>query len=172
MRLLSTNSSCTFGWNQERLMSYGICHFLFGCCFFLVSLACVSPSWLSCMIRRVAPNPRIQRSEFVNSYLQQPVCCLVFFFLYSESISGLDALHTVHNSLYLHTLPMSKLHQYNRLFSRGHDPYTLACKARPSFDGCRTFLSVSVSLSLSLSLLFVGGSGVVWCGFWCVFCGL
>ena len=23
-----------FGWNQERLMSYGICHFLFGCLFF------------------------------------------------------------------------------------------------------------------------------------------
>ena len=23
---------------------------------------------------------RIQRSEFVNSYQQQPVCCLVFFF--------------------------------------------------------------------------------------------
>ena len=88
MRLLSTNSSYQrkkFGWNQERLMSYGICHFLFGCCFFLVSLACVSPSWLPCLIRRVAPNPRIQRSEFVNSYQQQPVCCLVFFFLYSES---------------------------------------------------------------------------------------
>ena len=67
-------------------MSYGI----FGCLFFfLVSLACVSPSWLRCLIRRVAPNPRIQRSEFVNSYQQQLVCCLVFFFLYSESISGL-----------------------------------------------------------------------------------
>ena len=31
-------------------------------------------------------------------------------------------------------------------------PYTLACKARPSSDGCRTSLSVSLSLSLSLSL--------------------
>ena len=28
-------------------------------------------------------------------------------------------------------------------FSWGHDPYTLACEARPSFDGCGTSLSVS-----------------------------
>ena len=33
----------------------------------------------------------------------------------------------------------------------GHDPYTLACKARPSFDRCWTSLSVSLSLSLSNS---------------------
>ena len=31
-----------------------------------------------------------------------------------------------------------------------HDPYTLACKARPSFDGCGTSLSVSLSLSMIL----------------------
>ena len=28
-------------------------------------------------------------------------------------------------------------------FSWGHDPFTLACEDRPSFDGCGTFLSVS-----------------------------
>ena len=38
------------------------------------------------------------------------------FFLYFEFISRLDALHTVLNSLYMHTLPMSKLHQHNRFF--------------------------------------------------------
>ena len=38
------------------------------------------------------------------------------FFLFSEFISRLDALHTVLNSLYMHTLPMSKLHQHNRFF--------------------------------------------------------
>ena len=38
--------------------------------FFLVSLACVSPSWLPCLLRRVAPNPRIPRSDFVNSCQQ------------------------------------------------------------------------------------------------------
>ena len=40
-------------------------------------------------------------------------------------------------------------------FSWGHDPYTLACKARPSSDRCWTSLSVSVSLSLSTSLSFL-----------------
>jgi len=64
----------------------------------------VSPSWLPWLLRRVAPNPRIARSEFVNSYQQQPVCCLVFF-LYPESISGFDAVHTVPNSGFVHTLP-------------------------------------------------------------------
>ena len=68
-------------------MSYGICHFLFcACFFFLVSLACMSPSWLPCLLRRVAPNPRIPRSEFANSCQQQPVCCYVsFFFIFSSS---------------------------------------------------------------------------------------
>ena len=36
-------------------------------------------------------------------------------------------------------------------FSWGHDPYALACKARPSFDRCGTSLTVSLSLSLSIS---------------------
>ena len=51
------------------------------------------------------------------------------------------------NSLYLHTLPTSKLHQQNRFFFVGHGPDTLACKARPSFDGCGTSLSVSSTSS-------------------------
>ena len=39
------------------------------------------------------------------------LCDLVLFFLYIEFISSHDALHSVHNSLYLHTLPRSKLPQ-------------------------------------------------------------
>ena len=54
----------------------------------------------------------------MNSVQLQPVCYLVSF-LYSEFISRLGALHTVLNSLYVHTLPMSKLHQHNRFFFRG-----------------------------------------------------
>ena len=58
--------------------------------------------------------------EFENSAQQQPVWSHVFVvFLYFEFISRLDALHSVLNSLYLHTLPMSKLHQQNRFFFRG-----------------------------------------------------
>ena len=41
------------------------------------------------------------------------------FFLISEFISRLDELHTVLNSLYRHTLPMSKLHQHNRFLFVG-----------------------------------------------------
>ena len=86
--------------------------------------------------------------EFEKSAQQQPVWSHVFIvFLYFEFISRLDALHSVLNSLYLHTLPMSKLHQHNRFFFVGSWPYTLACKARPSFDWCGTSLSVSLSLS-------------------------
>ena len=54
--------------------------------------------------------------EFVNSAQHQPVCYLMSFFLYSEFISGLDALHTVLNSMYVHTLSKSKLQHHNRFF--------------------------------------------------------
>ena len=39
--------------------------------------------------------------------------------MYSELISGQDALHTVLDSLYLDTLPKSKLQQHNRFFFVG-----------------------------------------------------
>ena len=87
--------------------------------FFLVSLVCVSPSWLPCLIRCVAPNPRIQRFEFVNSNQQQPVCCLVFsFFILSPSQ---DLMHcTLSLTVGLCTLcQKSKLHQHNRFFFAG-----------------------------------------------------
>ena len=57
--------------------------------------------------------------EFENSAQQQPVCCLVFFFLYSESISGLDALHTVHNSGFVHTLPKEQASSVQQILFRG-----------------------------------------------------
>ena len=119
--------------------------------FFLVSLACVSPSWLPCLIRSVAPNPRIQRSEFVNSYQQQPVCCLVFsFFILSPSQ---DLMHCTLSLTVCKCTPCQRasFNSTTDSFSWGHDPYTLACKARPSSDRCWTSLSVSLSLSLSLS---------------------
>ena len=42
------------------------------------------------------------------------------------------------------TCQQSKPHQRNRFFSRGHDPFTLACKARPPLTDVWTFLSVIV----------------------------
>ena len=57
--------------------------------------------------------------ELGNSAQHQPVCYLMSFFQYSELISGLDALPIVHNSLYMHNLPTSKLQQHNRFFFVG-----------------------------------------------------
>ena len=79
--------------------------------------------------------------EFENSAQQQPVS------LYFEFIARLDALHSVLNSLYLHANEQASPAK-QILFSWGHDPYTLACKARPSFDGFGTSQSVSLSLPL------------------------
>ena len=67
----------------------------------------------------VAPNPRILRFEFVNSVQQQSVCYLVSFFLYSEFISGLDALHTVPNSGFVHTLPTEQASTTQQILFRG-----------------------------------------------------
>ena len=88
--------------------------------FFVFCLWCCSESEDSVNLLR------IQRS---NS-----LCDLVLFFLYIEFISSHDALHSVHNSLYLHTLPRCKLPSKTDSFLRSHGPDTLACKARPSFD--------------------------------------
>ena len=113
--------------------------------FFLLSLACESPSWLPCLIRSVAPEIRI--CEFIPA-----TACVLYrvFFLYSESISGPDALHNVLNSGFVHTLPKEQASAAQQIiFLRGHEPYTLAREARPSVNGCRTSLSVSLSLSLS-----------------------
>ena len=45
-----------------------------------VSLACLSPSWLLCLIRSVAPNPRIQRSEIHASNSLCVVSCFLSLF--------------------------------------------------------------------------------------------
>ena len=133
-------------------MGYCICHFLFGCCFFLVSLAFVS---LLASLSDSSCCSESEDSEIRICEITPPTTCVLsrVFFLYSESISGLDALHTVHNSGFVHTLPKEQASSVQKIFLRGQDPYTLACKAIPSFDGCRTSLSVSLSLSLSLSFI-------------------
>ena len=69
--------------------------------------------------------------------------------MYIESISGLVAIHSVHKQFVpAHLANRASFISTTDSFLWGHDPYTLACKARPSFDGCGTSLSVSFSLSL------------------------
>ena len=61
-------------------------------------------------------------SVYQNCEFSTATACVlshVFFSMYSEFISGQDALHTVLNSLYMHTLPLSKLQQHNRFFFVG-----------------------------------------------------
>ena len=132
MRILSANSSYQrrkFGWesgvtDELRYLptsSPGVCfawfHWL--AChtlgFSLSASLCCSESELRC----VAPNPRIPRSEFVNSYQQQLVCCYVsFFFILSSSQ---DSMHcTLSLTVGLCTpCQKCKLHQRNRFFFIG-----------------------------------------------------
>ena len=67
-----------------------------------------------------APNPRIP-CIIIWEFSTATACVLshVFFSENSEFISGQDALPTVLNSLYLHTLPTCKPQQYNRFFVVG-----------------------------------------------------
>ena len=65
-----------------------------GVCSFLVSLACVSSSWLPCLIRRVAPNPRIQRSGCRTSLSVSLSLSLSLSLSYMEEINeGADECH-------------------------------------------------------------------------------
>ena len=90
-------------------------NFLFGCVFCPGLPGLLISSWLPCLLRRVAPNPRIQRSEFVNSYQQQPVCCLVlFFFILSPSQ---DLMHCT--SGFVHTLPTEQASSAQQIFFCG-----------------------------------------------------
>ena len=61
-----------------------------------------------------------------------------------------DVLHTVINSVYVQTLPTEQATSVvTDFFSRGHDPFAHACKARPLTIVGRTSLSVSLSLSFN-----------------------
>ena len=106
--------------NQVRLMSCGILPTSSpGVGASPGSLAGLSPSWLPLSLWMLLRIRGFCVLEFVNSAQQQPVCYLVSFSLYPGFISGQDALHTVRNSLYMHTLPKSKLQQHNRFFFVG-----------------------------------------------------
>ena len=110
---------------------------------------CPPPGFL-CFFVEVAPNPMIFCVlEFVSSAQQQPVCCLVFSFLYLSPSQ--DKMHCTLSLTVCTCTPCQRasFHRTTDSFSWGHDPYTLAFKPRPSFDRCGTSLSVSLSLSLS-----------------------
>ena len=122
--------------------------FLSGCwCFSWFPWPVCPPGFL-CFFVDVAPNPRIQCTG-ICEFSTATACVFshVFFLCILSSSQDRDALHTVLNSLHMHTLPKNKRSTAQQILFRGvMTPCTLACKARPSFDRCGTSLSVSLSL--------------------------
>ena len=86
----------------------------------------------------------------INLRNQHSNCLWLMFCFLLESTSGLVAIHSVHKQFVPAHLANEQVTSVKQiLFLWGHDPNALAFKARPSFDGCGTSLSVSLSLSLS-----------------------
>ena len=71
--------------------------------------------------------------------------------------SHVDVLHTVINSVLVQTLPQRKS-ALTDSFSRGHDPFAHACKARPPTIVGWTSLSVSLSVIVTV-IVIVSGKG-------------
>ena len=95
----------------------------------------------SCLLRRIRITGRTDLLWLFVSFLR--------------TARTLSPLHSVHKQFVpAHLANEQATSAKQILFLWSHDPYTLACKARPSLDGCGTSLSVSLSLSLSLSFGF------------------
>ena len=118
---------------------------------FLLCASLSWPPWLACslqvslLLSCVALNPRILAIWIrgIYSTLSGPMYCTL-----SPTVFKCT------------TCQQSKSHQRNRFFSRGQDPYTLACKARPPSTDVWNFLSVIVIVTvividLTIFLFFV-----------------
>ena len=95
-------------------------------------LACVSPSWLPCLIRRVAP--KSEDSEIRICEFMPATACVLLRVCFSIWSSSQDSMHcTLSKTVGLCTpCQRASFISTTDSFLRGHDPYTLACKARPS----------------------------------------
>ena len=93
--------------------------------------------------------------EFVNSAQQQPVCYLMPFFCVLSSSQ--DSMHCALSLTVCKCTPCQRasFNSTTDSLSWGHDPYTLACKGRPSFNRCWTSLSVSLSLSSPIPVFII-----------------
>ena len=129
--------------DQGGLMSYGTYHTL-------PPAFCCLPgsSWIPLTpfdaLHRIRGFQRFEFREFI------PATACVYFIPSCFSLM-FDVLLTVINSVYVQTFPTEQATPaFTDSFSRGHDPFAHACKARPLTIVGRTSLSVSLSLSLSL----------------------
>ena len=146
-----TNSSYQrrkFGWEAGATDElWYSADFLSGCwCFsWFPWLVCLPPGFLGSFVD-VAPNPRILCTR-ICELSTATACVLSHVFLYSESSQ--DWMQWTLSLTVCMCTPCQRasFNSTTDSFSWGHDPYTLAGKARPSFDRCWTSLSVSLSLS-------------------------
>ena len=126
--------------------------FLSGCwCFsWFPWPVCPPPGFLGFFVV-VAPNPRILCTRICE--FSTATACVSFHVFFSVLSSSQDWMHCTLSLTVCMCTPCQRasFNSTTHSFSWGHDPCTLACKARPSFDRCGTSLSVSLSLSLSLS---------------------
>ena len=149
MKLLCANSSY-----QRKKIWMGIrCDFLSRCwCFSWFPWPVCPPPGFLCFFVDVASES--EDSVYLNLGIQHSnslcvISCLFFLCILSSSQ---DKMHCQLSFTVCICTPCQRasFNSTTDSFSWGHDPYTLACKARPSFDRCGTSLSVSLSLSLSL----------------------
>ena len=121
--------------DQDGLMSYGTCHTL--------PPAVPLSSWIPLApfvaLHRIRGFQRLEFREFVPA----PAC--VYFLRVSLVIRCTAHCHLQCVSANLANRASHT--SFNRLFSRGHDPFAHACKARPLTIVGWTSLSVSLSLS-------------------------
>ena len=148
MKILSTTSSYQSKkiWlgNRSDWWATVLANFLFGCVFFLASLACSStlgfPDFFVVLLRIRG----FQRFEFVNSFQQQPVCRYLFFRVH---LMIWCTAHCPWQWISAHLANRASLiSATDSFFSRCPDPYTHACEARPLLTDVG-LLWVSLSLS-------------------------
>ena len=102
----------------------------------------------SCSVCDVAPNLRIQ--WICWEFSAATVCAITFLCCFSYTLNSSQV--SMHYTLSITvctctTCQWASFPSKTDSFLRGHNPDTLVCKVRPSFDWCGTSLSVSLSLS-------------------------
>ena len=130
-------------------MSFGICQFVpLVRVFVLASLARLfSPGFLASQLCCSESEDSGDLNSWV--YSSNSLCSVYSFFI---TFSG-PMYYTLSLTVFkCTTCQQSKPHQRNRFFSRGHDPYTLACKARPPSTDVWAFLSVIVIVIVIVTL--------------------
>ena len=159
-KILSTTSytQCQVERRQDGLMSSDTCLSL---PVVSVCLSWLLPfPWFPGSLRCVAWNPRILLMVNVIHRIHYSYACASYFSL-PFSVSHRDPMYCTlsFNCVQVQTLPTEQAAPaLTESFSRGYDPYTHACKARPLTTVGRTSLSVIVIIFVIPADPHLGGS--------------